>query len=155
MQSVARVGCVLVLLAAACGGLGKRHSSGLPSDQVAEVRGVEDPYTILGMELHLSFTAVEGKEFDEGQVDIVELLPGHHTLRCHYTLSADSQPVTADTKDVELDVEAGRVYQAGLAHDSKAGWHVVFEVVKPGESGKETPKPADGKPTSAASNGAN
>ncbi len=146
MKSVARPLCLLVaVVAAACGGLGKPHTLGLPGDQVATVRGLNDGYTpLLGTEKHISFNTVDGKELPEGWVHVIELLPGRHTLNCSYLMIIDGHPAVSGTKPFDVDVEAGRVYQADFVVRPKVGWDVAFEPVSAEALAKEKGKDGSG-----------
>jgi hypothetical protein len=150
-MKLVRVLCVVSCMAAVgCGGPGKRHASGLPSDQVAEVRGIDDPWRILGMERHLSFEAAEGAEFSEGPVHVVELAPGHHTLSCHYRVRVDNSTFADGKKNVELDVEAGKAYQGDLVLERGGGCAVQFAVVPSGAPPAEKGNDAGAAPTGAS-----
>jgi hypothetical protein len=132
MKLVRRLLVLSVVVVAACGGPGQRHSSGLPSDQIAEVRGINDPWRILGMERHLTFSALEGTAFTEGLVQFVELAPGRHTLRCHYHVNVDNSTIADGQRDVELEVEAGKAYQGTLVLEGAGKCGVSFSPVSSG-----------------------
>jgi hypothetical protein len=110
------------------------HKIDLPRDQVAEVLGLDET-SFLGMGHHLSFEAIDGKDFGSGPFASfpmeIDLMPGKHVLRCYCITSFGGQRGPSGTVDVELEARAGAVYQARYDFGSQGETNVrITELTK-------------------------
>ena len=132
-RRIGAAGSLLVLAAIGCEVPQRHMKLELPREEVGEVRGYDETHGLFGKELHVSFQSVDGQDledtFDEGLPQVIDLLPGKHTLICQWlVIEMPEHDEKSGLEWVHLDVEAGRVYQAELyweKHEERVRFHEI------------------------------
>lgn len=141
------LGILVLSLLSACGSTQRRLD--LPRDQVAELRGIPAEFQLLGTKPLLVFTSLDGVPFDKGwnesNPDLLDLMPGKHRVGVYYTIQIDGQRGPSGEVELEIDAQAGHVYQAELVETDFQGWLVEFRDVTP-EKPVVKVKPKDKSP---------
>lgn len=123
-------GLVLALLFASCGSTHKKLD--LPRDQVAQVRGLTSGFTLLGSTTSITFTEIDGKPTRDGVFSsaphVVDVMPGKHKFKVYYNVIYDTHSGPDGDAVVEIDAQAGKVYQLELSLDADRARVLVSEV---------------------------
>src|SRR6202008_8622 len=96
-----------------------RHLTlGLPRTEVAEIRAIDEESGSFGLpppEYHVHFQAIDGLDlqsrFENGLPRTVDVHPGERELRCWYAINPLGEPLKVGTRDIQVSVQAGHVYQ--------------------------------------------
>ena len=113
-----RVLALLGVATIACSSAPRHLTLGLPRAAVAEIRGLDKDSGSFGLpppECHVHFQAIDGVDlqdrFEGGLPQTIDLRPGEHGLRCWYSVKPVGEPRRRGTCDVQVSVQADRVYQ--------------------------------------------
>lgn len=95
---------------------GPRHSLGRPLNEVAVVNGAsQSGFTLLGLDATIRIVSIDGEALEKsamnGYPEVVEVLPGHHTLEAWYSSWVDGSPGPSGEAKLEFDALAGRRYR--------------------------------------------
>lgn len=132
MKPVSVLLCALLVCLgfASCGSTHRKLD--LPRDQVAQVRGQKAGFKLLGMTKSILFTELDGEKLKEGffanAPDVIDVAPGKHTLKVRYDVNFDSQPGPDGETTVEIDAQAGKIYQLDLVLEGGGARITVSEL---------------------------
>ncbi|MFN0244651.1 MAG: hypothetical protein ACKVWV_17330 [Planctomycetota bacterium] len=132
MKSVVALLAAL-LISLTCASCGSTHKKlDLPRDQIAQVRGVSSGFKLLGSSTSITFTEIDGKPTRDGVFSsaphVVDVTPGKHTFKVYYNVNYDTHSGPDGDAVVEIDAQAGKVYQLELSLDADRTRVLVSEV---------------------------